>query len=265
MNGILRRSTEMIAREAWEELDSQARRVLSLALTGRKFVDVIGPKGWNYAGHPLGRLDIKTEVPRKGVEFGVNMILPLVEARAVFELEQWELDNISRGSKNPDLKPLEEAAKAIATFEDTAIYSGLDEGCIVGLRNAAAHRPLTTGDGIEGILRAIMDATLMLQDASVEGPYVLAASPALWKKLYSSAADYPLIKRVEKLVSKVVFANSPDASFVVSSRGGDMELVIGQDMSLGYEDKTSGRVRCFLTESFTFRVVNPETIVPIGA
>ena len=44
-----------------------------------------------------------------------------------------------------------------------------------------------------------------------------------------------------------------------------MELVIGQDMSLGYEDKTTGKVRCFLTESFTFRVVNPEAVVPINA
>lgn len=106
---------------------------------------------------------------------------------------------------------------------------------------------------------------LTLQDASVEGPYVLVASPTLWKTLYTAADNYPLIKRVEKLVSKVIFSNASDTSFLVSARGGDMELVIGQDMSLGYEDKTAGKVRCFLTESFTFRVVNPEAVVPINA
>ena len=104
MNAILRRSTEMITPEAWAELDAQAKRVLSLSLAGRKFVDIVGPKGWDYAGHPLGRLDIKTSSPVNGVEFGVNRVLPLVEARSVFELDQWELDNISRGSKNPDIK-----------------------------------------------------------------------------------------------------------------------------------------------------------------
>ena len=265
MNAILRRSTEMITPEAWAELDAQAKRVLSMSLAGRKFVDIVGPKGWDYAGHPLGRLDIRTAAPVNGVEFGVNRVLPLVEARSVFELDQWELDNISRGSKNPDIKPLEDAAKAIAAFEDRAIFSGLDEGCIVGLKGAASHNPVTLDGGAEGILRGIAGAVLTLQDASVEGPYVLVASPALWKTLYTTAEDYPLIKRVEKLVSKVVFSNASETSFLVSERGGDMELVIGQDMSLGYEDKTTGKVRCFLTESFTFRVVNPEAVVPINA
>lgn len=149
MNAILRRSTEMIIPEAWAELDAQAKRVLSLSLAGRKFVDIVGPKGWDYAGHPLGRLDIRTAAPVNGVEFGVNLVLPLVEGRSVFELDQWELDNISRGSKNPDIKPLEDAAKAIAAFEDRAIFSGLDEGCIVGLKNAAAHSPVSLDGGVE--------------------------------------------------------------------------------------------------------------------
>ncbi len=96
---ILRRAASLITPEAWAELDGQAKKVLTANLSARKFVDVEGPKGWSYSAHPTGRLDVAQKQPKDGVQFGVNRVLPLVEARHTFDMDIWELDNISRGAK----------------------------------------------------------------------------------------------------------------------------------------------------------------------
>jgi uncharacterized linocin/CFP29 family protein len=37
---------------------------------------------------------------------------------------------------------------------------------------------------------------------------------------------------------------------------------VGQDASIGYDQHDNKMVRLYLTESFTFRVIGPEAIVP---
>jgi uncharacterized linocin/CFP29 family protein len=50
-------------------------------------------------------------------------------------------------------------------------------------------------------------------------------------------------------------------AFLVSDRGGDFEMVIGQDISIGYESHTQKEVQLYFTESFTFHVVDPDAVV----
>ena len=69
-------------------------------------------------------------------------------------------------------------------------------------------------------------------------------------------------KRMERLVGdKVVFSPFFDGALLVSLRGGDLELVLGQDLSLGFESAKEGKVRLFFAESFTFRVHEPRAVV----
>jgi uncharacterized linocin/CFP29 family protein len=44
---------------------------------------------------------------------------------------------------------------------------------------------------------------------------------------------------------------------VVARRGGDFELTVGQDWSIGYKGHDKENVDLYLTESFTFRVLEP--------
>jgi uncharacterized linocin/CFP29 family protein len=46
-------------------------------------------------------------------------------------------------------------------------------------------------------------------------------------------------------------------------RGGDFELVVGQDVSVGYLDHDRHKVSLYLEESFTFRLLSPEAAVPL--
>jgi uncharacterized linocin/CFP29 family protein len=50
---------------------------------------------------------------------------------------------------------------------------------------------------------------------------------------------------------------------VLSLRGGDFLFDSGQDLSLGYLDRTADTVRLHLEESFSFRVAEPDAAVAL--
>jgi uncharacterized linocin/CFP29 family protein len=50
---------------------------------------------------------------------------------------------------------------------------------------------------------------------------------------------------------------------VLSLRGGDFELSVGQDFAIGYRRHDADKVVLYLQESFTFAVYNPEAAVPL--
>lgn len=51
---------------------------------------------------------------------------------------------------------------------------------------------------------------------------------------------------------------------MLSQRGGDFELTVGQDFSIGYLEHSASSVRLCLQESFTFRVPTQEAAVPLS-
>lgn len=261
---ILRRSTPMVSSEAWTEMDKVAKATLQNELSGRKFVDFIGPKGWDYAAHPLGKLQVGDHQTGP-VKYGINAVLPLIESRCTFELETWELDNITRGSRNPNLKALEDAARHIAHFEEHAIFHGFEPGCIVGLfESGTDHTVDLNGDDDLAVLKAIANALARLSSYSIEGPYVLLAEPWLWEILHVRSECYPLTQKLHNMgIVHIIRTSFEGGSCVLSKRGGDFELIIGQDISLGYQETIGSKSRFFFTESFTFHVINPEAVIPI--
>jgi len=261
---LLRRSLAPITQEAWDAIDEQARDVLKGCLSARRVVDVKGPFGWDYHGWPMGRLDVSDSPFVEGASHGVRRIQPLVEVRVPFSMSRWDLDDISRGSETTDMSPLEEAARKIALFEEKAIYTGMDSGCILGMENSSENGAVKVSSDDDGAIQAIADAVMTLKASSVEGPYVLIAQKELWKRIATLSKGYPLRKRIESMVDEVVLSPMVDRSFVISKRGGDMDLVLGQDLSIGYSGSSNGMVELFLTESFTFFVPGPEAIVPLS-
>ena len=59
----------------------------------------------------------------------------------------------------------------------------------------------------------------------------------------------------------MVWAPGVDGAVVLSLRGGDFQLVSGQDVSIGYLAHDAERVQLYLEESFTFRVIEPDAAV----
>lgn len=259
---FLKRSLAPITDESWGEIDDQAREVLSNKLTGRKVVDVLEPQGWDYSAVPEGRLDIKEDSPEQ-VRYGIRKVLPLVETRVSFKLNIWELDNLSRGAEDVDLSPLEDAAAKAAQFEEDVIYNGLGEAGIEGLFSSAGSS-VNLPEGKAGILEGASEAVTVFEDQAIEGPYTLLVDKELWLSIARASNGYPLKRQLEDLIGgSIVYSPKVEDPALVSTRGEDVQLVLGQDFSIGYEDHTTKEVKLFLTESFGFRVLEPAAIVKL--
>jgi len=181
-------------------------------------------------------------------------------------MELWELDNIIRGARDLRLEPLIEAANRVAEFEENAVYHGFDPGCITGLAQAGRESAMSLSTGSPAdIMSGLSEAVMMMGRNSIEGPFALVAGTRLWQALDILGEGYPLRKRVSALFEGgTIFCPQIEGGFAVSTRGGDFELTLGQDVSIGYESTTGGSVRLFMAESFTFRVIEPNAVVPLG-
>lgn len=262
---ILKRSISPVSAAAWEEIDEQAVKVLKSRLSGRKFVDVAGPFGWDHAVVSTGRLDVSKAEGKGEVHWGVHVVQPLVETRVSFEMDIWELDNVARGAKDLDLDPLIEAAEKIASFEENAIYNGFEPGCIVGLAQSGEPQQISIStENPRDIMAGLSEGLVFFRKNSIEGPYTLVAGPQLWQIIDVFGEGYPLRKRVSSMFEGgMILAPELEGGFLVSTRGGDLELTLGQDLSIGYSSTLGDKVRLFMAESFTFRVIEPNAIVPL--
>jgi uncharacterized linocin/CFP29 family protein len=262
---LLKRPHAPIAEEAWKAIDQMARQVLATHLTGRKFVDVSGPHGPSFAAVGLGRLEMEPATTKDGIGYGVHRVQPLVEFRARFSLDNWELDNLLRGAKDPDLDPLIRAAQAAARFEDTAIFRGFAKAGIAGLDQRVEAEPHELPLEANPFLDAISSTILGLQRASVQGPYVLVLGPQPFRFLATCQSGYPLLRQVERLLGgPVLHSDILEGGWLTSTRGGDSELAIGQDFAVGYEHHEARTLHLFVTESLTYRVLDPTAFVPFA-
>jgi uncharacterized linocin/CFP29 family protein len=252
---LLKRNHAPITAEAWKQIDDEAKRVLQLNLAGRKLVDFDGPHGWQYAAVNTGRLTIKTDGDL-GVPWGVREVVPLIEVRVPFELPLMELDSASRGAVI-DLAPVLSAAERTAHAEEGAIFNGFKAAGIEGVIPGSPHPPINIPDDHADYPSAVVDAVGTLRRAGINGPYALALGPGCYAGLAQAAEDgYPIRERVEHFLDgPMVLAPRVDGAVVLSTRGGDFQLSVGQDLSIGYAGHDKNKVYLYVTESFAFRVL----------
>jgi uncharacterized linocin/CFP29 family protein len=259
---IFKKSLAPLTDKAWSEITDRTKQILNAYLTARKFVDINGPNGMEMGGISTGRLVVPENQSLEGVNYGIREFMPLVEVRKPFELDLWELDNIERGAKDIDLSPLENAAREVAVFEENAIYEGFQPAKIIGLEKAAEGSLFALPTDANAFLKEIGNQIINLTRKTVQGPYTLVINEMEWLELIKLSEGYPIQKQLKTVLGgKVLINHFNKNSFLLTERGGDYELVIGQDYTLGYDSHTTSKVKLFLTGSFTFRVLSPEAIV----
>jgi len=258
---ILKKELAPLSTRVWEEIESRAAEILRSRLSARKVVRVDGPKGWNFTAVPEGRLDLVDDTG--DVKAGVYRVAPLSEARVRFSLNRWEMDNLNRGAKDIDLHSLDAAVEKIADFEEKAIYHGFKAGGIVGLSEAAAHKPVVFGKDGSSIMESVSVALITLRASHAQGPCTLVVGTKAWMALNKEIQGIPLVERIERLIGgSVVHSLAIDGAFLLPYDNENLELTVGQDFAIGYESHDTKDVTLFLTESFTFRVLDPNLVVP---
>jgi uncharacterized linocin/CFP29 family protein len=261
---LLKRELAPIHSEAWEQLDNEARRVLKLHLAARKLVDFSGPHGWKLGAVNTGRLKpVQGGGPVPEVQHAVRDVQPLVELRSPFVMKTIELDSAARGASDLDLDPVIAAAERVAHAEDGAIFGGFKGANITGIIEASPHAPIDVKATLDWP-RALVQAKEVLRAAGMDGPYALALGPKAYDELTADSEDgYPLRQRIEaNLDGPLVWAPALAAgALLLTTRGGDYELTVGQDLSIGYFVHDRENVELYLTESFTFRVLENKAAI----
>lgn len=265
MNDLLR-DLAPVSTEAWEQIEDEAKRTLKLMLAARKVVDFSGPLGWDASAISLGRADRLDPPPGDGVEARLRRIQALLELRVPFELEREELEAVRRGAKDLNLDPVREAARKAAMSEDRAVFHGYAQAGIRGIAEAAAETTLMISNDYAAYPALVAEAIDKLDGAGVAGPYAIALGPRCYTGLSKTTkGGFPVMEHVHKLLKgPVVWAPAINGAIVLSMRGGDFEIVVGQDFSIGYIDHSASAVRLYLQESFTFRVMSPEAAVALA-
>jgi len=267
MADILRREIAPIPAEAWAEIDEQAAKILRGNLSARAIVDVDGPHGLALGAINLGGVVADQGQTLKGVNWGLRDVLPLVEMRVPFKLGVADLDNVARGGKTPDLGSVVQAAYKAALFEETAVYAGMSKAGIRGVLAATGNQAVPLPQDAGGYLKAVDNGIGALQSKGIGGPYALVLGTAPYQALsVGDEKGYPLRNRVVDLLGGAIhWSPALKGGALLSTRGGDFELTLGQDLSIGYAGHSGTDVELYVTESFTFRVLEPDAAVELKA
>ena len=112
---------------------------------------------------------------------------------------------------------------------------------------------------------AIAQALSQLRLVGVNGPYsVLLSADAYTGVSETSDHGYPVLEHIKRLVDgEIIWAPAIAGAFVLTTRGGDFDLHIGQDVSIGYLSHTDNAVRLYLQETFTFLLLTTEASVAL--
>lgn len=261
----LHRELAPISDAAWAQIEEEASRTLRRYLAGRRVVDMQGPGGTALAAVGTGHLRM-IKAPGDGVITRQREVKALVEVRVPFELERQQIDDVERGANDSDWQPAKDAAQKMAFAEDRAIFEGYAAGDIVGIRQGTSNPVMSLPADARQYPDAIAQALSQLRLVGVNGPYsVLLGADAYTLLAESSDYGYPILQHIKRLVeTEIIWAPAIDGAIVLTTRGGDFDLHVGQDVSIGYLSHTDAAVRLYLQETFTFLLLTTEAAVALA-
>ena len=262
----LHRELAPISDAAWAQIEEETSRTIKRYLAGRRVADLHGPEGTTLSAVGTGHLS-PIAASADGIIARQREAKPLVELRVPFELERQMIDDVDRGSNDSDWQPAKDAAKKISFAEDRAIFEGYQAAGIVGVRQGTSNPQKALPADVRKYPEAFAEALTQLRLVGVNGPYaILLGADAFTELSETSDYGYPVMEHVKRMVEgKIIWAPAINGAFVVTTRGGDLDLHVGQDFSIGYLSHTDTHVRLYLQETFTFLYLTSESAVAFSA
>src|SRR5579862_8766545 len=262
----LHRELAPISDAAWSQIEEEASRTLKRYLAGRRVVDVQGPGGVALPAIGTGHLR-SIKAPGDDILARQREVNALVELRVPFDLDRQQIDDVERGANDSDWQPAKDAAQRIAFAEDRAIFDGYAAAGIGGIRQGTSNPVMTLPADVRAYPDAIAQAVSQLRLVGVNGPYsVLLSADAYTGLSEISDHGYPVLEHIKRLVDgEIIWAPAITGAFVLTTRGGDFDLHIGEDVSIGYLSHDDKTVRLYLEETFTFLLLTTEASVALTA
>ncbi|MFI0941372.1 family 1 encapsulin nanocompartment shell protein [Streptomyces sp. NPDC021020] len=262
----LHRDLAPITPAAWAQIEDEAARTFRRNLGGRRVVDVTGPDGPALAAVGTGHLTA-VDAPAPGVRARVRQAQPLVELRVPFTVTRDAVDDVARGAQDSDWQPVKDGARAMALAEDGAVFDGYAAAGIDGLRRRTSHPVATLPAEPRAYPDAVSQALTTLHLAGVEGPYALVLGADAYTAV-SETSDHghPIARHLGRLLDEPpVWAPAIEGAFLLSTRGGDFELRLGEDLAIGYTGHDAHEIELYFRQTLTFLVHTTEAVVALAA
>jgi uncharacterized linocin/CFP29 family protein len=205
--------------------------------------------------------------PSDGVSARQRVVNALVEFRVPFELDREQIDDVERGADDSDWQPAKDAARFLAFAEDRAIFEGYADAGITGIRRGTSNPVMTLPVDVREYPDAIAQGLSQLRLVGVNGPYSVLLSADAYTGL-SETRDhgYPVLEHIRRLIDgEIIWAPAITGAFVLTTRGGDFDLHVGEDVSIGYLSHDDRTVRLYLEETLTFLLLTTEAAVALSA
>jgi len=261
----LHRELAPISDAAWASIEEEARRTFGQHVAARRVVDLTGPEGPGLASVGTGHLT-GIGAPADGVIAQLRTAQQLVQLRAPFTVGRQDVDDVERGAQDSDWQPVKDAAKKIGFAEDRAVFRGYQAAGIAGIGASSSNPALSLPSEARDYPNVVAQAVSSLRLAGVGGPYSLVLSAGAYT-MVSETSDhgYPVREHLARVIDgEIIWAPAIDGAFLLSARGGDFELRLGQDLSIGYLAHDAGTVQLYFQESLTFLVYTAEASVALN-
>lgn len=266
MNHLMR-DLAPVTDEAWLQVEAEATRSIKHTLAGRRLVDFSGPHGWGRGGVDLGRAEEVDAAGLEGVEVARRSVLPLIEIRSAFSLPRAELDRADRGATDLDLDAVIAAGRVAGLAEDHLVFHGHGPGGITGMVASTPYEAVPISDDYSDYPEHVARAVGVLREAGIGGPFAIALGARCYTGVTETTehGGYPVFEHLRQILGgPVVWAPAVDGAVVLSQRGGDFELIVGEDFSVGYRSHDGETVDLYIEESLAFRINTPDAAVHLA-
>jgi uncharacterized linocin/CFP29 family protein len=164
---------------------------------------------------------------------------------------------------------VKDAARQIAFAEDRAVFNGLPAAGITGMRSGSANPAITLPATATDYPTVVAQALTALRLVGVAGPYSLLLSADAYT-LVAETSDhgYPVREHLQRVIGsdgEIIWAPAITGGLLLSTRGGDFELHLGQDLAIGYLSHDASSVQLYFQETLTFFVQTAEACVALAA
>ncbi|HMA05563.1 MAG TPA: family 1 encapsulin nanocompartment shell protein [Methanomicrobiales archaeon] len=253
----LGRGDAPISGETWDLLDATMIEAARGILAGRRLLGISGPHGLGLKAVPLS-----DSRGRKG--FVTSELLPVPLIQVPFCLGKRDIAAYERDRVAFDTCAVATAACAAATAEDALIFQGSPG--IAGLLSAKGSPTvkISPWETVGAAADEVIGAVTALDDGGFHGPYSLGLAPARFNLLLRR---YPQGEGTEldhlRTIVTGGIAKAPvlrDGGVLIASGRQYAELVIGQDMSVGFIGPAEENLEFSISESLVPLIHTPEAL-----
>lgn len=260
----LHRELAPISDAAWGQIEEEAGRTFKRWIAGRRVVDVVGPRGSALSAVGTGHVR-DLEAPVDGVIARQRQAQLVVELRVPFHVTRAAVDDVERGAQDSDWQPVKDAVMKVALAEDRTVLHGSTSAGITGIAPSSSNTAVPLPSDVRELPEAVAQALTQLRLAGVDGPYSLMLSAELYTSV-SETTDhgYPVRDHIARLLDgEIIWAPALEGALLVTVRGGDYALHLGQDLSIGYLSHDDERIELYHQESLTFFAYTAEASVAL--